>query len=346
MQALPKRVTLLLSIAPVVFCFSVSASPCLQNRAAIDIGSGSTKIAVAEVDTCQHQIRKMLYQQQLPVSYDDALMHSADGRLPDSIISQGLNALKQEIQQVNRFHPVSIEGVATAVFRNAENGQQIIRLFNQQSPAHIRIISQRQEALLGFASAKASLDQPGVKNDQILVWDIGGGSMQMTTWDKQNGHLTPVIYQGKLASVTLKNYIVTLLKHQLLRPDSSPNPIGDNAGNALKFAEFYASNDVDASLKRLIPHRKIIGIGGVHDYSIRQQFGNKPDSYTLTQLSALAAEQVTKRDDELHGDYRATDVSNLLLVEGYMRALNIPEVTLAKASLVQGLLVRQSSPSE
>jgi len=124
------------------------------------------------------------------------------------------------------------------------------------------------------------------------------------------------------------------------RPDSSPNPIGDDAGNALKFVEFYASNDVDASLKRLIPHRKIIGIGGVHDYSLRQQFGNKPDSYTLTQLSTLAGKQVIKRDDELHGDYRATDVSNLLLVEGYMRALNIPEVTLVKASLVQGLLVR------
>ena len=316
------------------------ASPCLQNRAAIDIGSGSTKIAVAEVDTCQHQIRKMLYQQQLPVSYNDALMHAADNRLPDSIIRQGLSALKQEIKQASRFHPVSIEGVATAVFRNAENGQQIIQLFNQQSSAHIRIISQQQEALLGFASARAALNQSGVQKDDILVWDIGGGSMQMTTWDEQHGHPHPVIYQGKLASVTLKNYIVSLLKHQPLRPDSSPNPIGDDAGNALKFVEVYASNDVDASLKRLIPHRKIIGIGGVHDYSIRQQFGNKPDSYTLTQLSTLAGQQVMKRDDELHGDYRATDVSNLLLVEGYMRALNIPEVTLVKASLVQGLLVR------
>ncbi|MBS0908097.1 Ppx/GppA phosphatase family protein [Tatumella sp. JGM118] len=340
MRALPKWATSLLSVVPVVFCFSVSASPCLQNRAAIDIGSGSTKIAVAEVDTCQHQIRKMLYQQQLPVSYNDALMHATDSRLPDSIIGQGLDALKQEIKQVNRFHPVTIEGVATAVFRNAENGQQVVQLFNQQTPAHIRIISQQQEALLGFASAKAALNQSGVKNDDILVWDIGGGSMQMTTWDTQSGRLTPVIYQGKLASVTLKNYIVSLLKHQPLRPDSSPNPIGHDAGDALKFVEFYASNDVDASLKRLIPHRKIIGIGGVHDYSLRQQFADKPDSYTLTQLSTLAGQQVTKGDNELHGDYRATDVSNLLLVEGYMRALNIPEVTLVKASLVQGLLVR------
>ena len=340
MPALPKWASSLLSIAPVVFCFSVSASPCLQNRAAIDIGSGSTKIAVAEVDTCQHQIKKMLYQQQLPVAYNDALMHSTESRLPDSVISQGLDALKQEIQQARRFNPVSIEGVATAVFRNAENGANVVELFNQQTAAHIHIISQQQEALLGFASARASLKPSGLKNDDMLVWDIGGGSMQMTTWDNHNGQLAPVIYQGKLASVTLKNYIVSLLKHQPLRPDSSPNPIGNDAGNALKFVEFYASNDVDASLKRLIPHRKIIGIGGVHDYSLRQQFADKPDSYTLTQLTALADKQVTKGDNDLHGDYRATDVSNLLLVEGYMRALNIPEVTLVKASLVQGLLVR------
>lgn len=330
----------LLTMLPALFTSTVFAASCVENRAAIDIGSGSTKIAVAEVDTCQHQIRKMLYQQQLPVPYNDALMHSADQRLPESVVRQGMAVIAQEVQQARHFHPVTINGVATAVFRSAENGHEVIRQFSQHSGADIKVITQRQEALLGFASAKATLKDPSLKNEDILVWDIGGGSMQMTTFESRQGHSVPVIYQGKLASVTLKNYIISLLKNQPLQVDSSPNPIGNHAEGALKFVRFYAANDVDATLKRLIPQRKVIGIGGVHDYSLRDQFGGKPDSYTLSQLSTLASVQVNKSDDQLTGDYRATDVSNLLLVEGYMQALNISQVTLTKASLVQGLLVQ------
>lgn len=328
----------MLALVPILFSSFALAQNCLQTRAAIDIGSGSTKIAVAEVDTCQQRIHKMLFQQQLPVAYNDALMHSADQRLPESVIKQGLAAITQEVNAARRFHPVSIRGVGTAVFRSAENGPQVMTLFAQHSGASLRIISQRQEALLGFASAKATLNDPSLKDDDILVWDIGGGSMQMTTFYQKDGKMTPVIYQGKLASVTLKNYIISLLQNKPLQADSSPNPIGTQAENVLKFVRFYADNDVDPTIKSLITQRKVIGIGGVHDYSLRDQFVNKPNSYTLSGLTALAAEQVNKSDDQLSGDYRATDISNLLLVEGYMQALNIPQVTLAKASLVQGLL--------
>lgn len=313
---------------------------CLQTRAALDIGSGSSKIAVADVDVCQHQIVKMRYQQQIAVPYNDALMHSADNRLPQAVIQQGLSALQSELKQIQRFHPVSVSGVATAVFRSAKNGPQVIDWLNQQTGAGIKIISQQQEALLGFASAKAALHQPGLQDDQIVVWDIGGASMQMTTRAEEQGKMVPQIYQGKLASVTLKNYIVSLLKNQPLTADSSPNPVGNYANSALKFVRFYASNDVDSTMKRLISGKKVLGIGGVHDYSLRDQLPGKPDSYTLQQLTALAKLQVSKNDSQLKGHYRATDVSNLLLVQGYMQALQIPAVTIVSASLVEGELVR------
>lgn len=313
---------------------------CLQTRAALDIGSGSSKIAVADVDTCQHQIVKMRYQQQIAVPYNDALMHSPDNRLPQTVIQQGLSALQTELKNIRRFHPASVSGVATAVFRTATNGPQVIDWLNQQTGAGIKIISQQQEALLGFSSAKASLHQPDLRDEDIVVWDIGGASMQMTTWSDEQGKKIPHIYQGKLASVTLKNYIVSLLKNQPLTADSSANPVGNYADSALKFVRFYASNDVDSAMKRTISGKKVLGIGGVHDYSIRDQLPGKPGSYNLQQLTDLAKQQVSKTDSQLKGDYRATDVSNLLLVQGYMQALQIPAVTIVRASLVEGELVR------
>ena len=322
-----------------LFTLPVHAA-CLQTRAALDIGSGSSKIAVADVDTCQHQIVRMRYQQQIAVPYNDALMHSADNRLPQAVIQQGLSALQTEMKSIRRFHPVSVSGVATAVFRSAKNGPQTVDWLNQQTGAGIKIISQQQEALLGFSSAKASLHQPDMKDEDIVVWDIGGASMQMTTWTVEEGKNVPQIYQGKLASVTLKNYIVSLLKNQPLTADSSPNPVGNYANSALKFVRFYASNDVDSAMKRMISGKKVLGIGGVHGYSLRDQLPGKPDNYTLQQLTELAKQQVSKDDSQLKGDYRATDVSNLLLVQGYMQALHIPAVTIVRASLVEGELVR------
>ncbi len=335
------RCLALIFITPFIALFTLTAhAGCLQTRAALDIGSGSSKIAVADVDSCRHQIVKMRYQQQIAVPYNDALMHSADNRLPQTVIQQGLSALQTEMKNIRRFHPVSVSGVATAVFRSAKNGPQTIDWLNQQTGAGIKIISQQQEALLGFSSAKASLHQPESQDDDIVVWDIGGASMQITTWSEEQGKKVPLIYQGKLASVTLKNYIVSLLKNQPLTADSSPNPVGNDADRALKFVRFYASNDVDSAMKRAIAGKKVLGIGGVHAYSLRDQLPGKPDSYTLPQLTELAKQQVSKGDSQLNGDYRATDVSNLLLVEGYMQVLQIPAVTIVRASLVEGELVR------
>ncbi len=82
MMPTPRHLRPTLALLPILFSGAALAQNCLQTRAAIDIGSGSTKIAVAEVDTCQHRIHNMLYQQQLPVAYNDALMHAADQTCP------------------------------------------------------------------------------------------------------------------------------------------------------------------------------------------------------------------------------------------------------------------------
>ncbi|WP_434744971.1 Ppx/GppA phosphatase family protein [Candidatus Pantoea rara] len=321
-----------------LFTTAAEADHCQQIRAGLDIGSGTTKIAVARVNVCQLRIEKVLYQDQRAIAWNDALAHSADNQLNPAITQEGAAALKQLVEHAQRFHPQRISGVATAVFRNASNGQAVIDALQRQSGAHISIISQQQEAKLGFLSAKAALNDPSIRDEQLLVWDIGGGSMQMTTWRQQAGKPVADIYQGKLASVTLKNFILTVLKNT---PEaSSPNPIGSWRQSVLRFVQFYAANEVSPQIKQDVASRRVIGIGGVHGFSVRNQLPGKPSRYTLAALSKLSQQQVWKGDSELSGDYRTTDVSNLLLVEGYMQALKINEVTIVEASLIQGVLLQ------
>lgn len=332
------RPALPLFFASLFFAFSTQAANCLQTRAGIDMGSGTTKIAVAQVDVCHHRIEKVLYEDQRPVGYNDALSHASNNQLDVTIEQQGLDALMQLVSHARRYHPQRMTGVATAVFRSANNGQAVIDRFNRQAGVQLSIISQQQEAELGFLSAKAALDDPQVKDQDLLVWDIGGGSMQMTAYRPEQGQTIADVYQGKLASVTLKNFILSVLKN--VPTQGSPNPIGSWRQSVLRFVEFYAGNDVSPQIKQDASTRRVIGIGGVHGFSIKNQLPDKQNRYTLAALTALSKQQVWKGDSELNGDYRATDVSNLLLVEGYMQALKINQVEVVKANLIQGVLLQ------
>ncbi len=336
----------LLGIALALSTFSAWANHCIETRAGIDMGSGTTKIQVAQVDICRHQLGKVLYEDQRALGFNDDLGKSGNNQLSAAMQQQGVTALKQMVDKARTFHPQRITGVATAVFRSAANGQQVIGQFNQQAQIQLRIITQEQEAELGFISAKAALHDNHIKNEDLLVWDIGGGSMQMTAFRQQKGKTVTDIYQGRLASVTLKEFIISVLKNQELDKAASPNPIGSLRNTVLRYVNFYARTHVSPQIKEDARTRRVIGIGGVHGYSVKDQLrsANKTDgsnnTYTLEDVQRVSKNQVWKGDSELAGEYRATDVSNLLLVEGFMQALNIPQVTVVKASLIQGILVQ------
>lgn len=319
---------------------SAEAVNCIETRAGIDMGSGTTKIQVGEVDICHNQLGKVLYEDQRPLAFNAELGKSRNNQINETIQQEAVIALKDMVNKARTFHPQRITGVATAVFRTASNGQQVIDMFNQKAGVQLRIISQEQEAELGFLSAKAALHDRNVKNEDLLVWDIGGGSMQMTAMREQNGQTVTDFYLGKLASVTLKEFIISVLKNQELDKTESPNPIGSQRNTVLRYVNFYARTHVSAQIKEDVQKRRVIGIGGVHGYSVKGQIHPAKNTYQLADIERVSKNQVWKTDNEIPGQYRSTDVSNLLLVEGFMQALNISQVTIVKASLIQGVLVQ------
>ncbi|MCG8708654.1 phosphatase [Brenneria sp. 4F2] len=335
-----KRLISIIGLVLLTSAFSAAASNCIETRAGIDMGSGSTKIQVAQVDICRQILGKVLYEDQRPIAFNADLSKSADNQLSAAIQQQGLAALNELVTQARTFHPQRISGVATAVFRSAANGQQVIDYFNQQANVTINIISQQQEAELGFLSAKAALHDESLNNSELLVWDIGGGSMQMTALRQQNGQTVTDIYQGKLASVTLKDFITGVLQNKDYTADSTPNPIGSLRDTVLRYVNFYARTHVSPQIKEDVKTRRVIGIGGVHGFSIKAQIKPAADTYTLEDLERISKNQVWKGDSQLVGDYRNTDVSNLLLVEGFMQTLGIAQVTIVKANLIQGILLQ------
>lgn len=308
-----------------------TAKSCFINKSAIDIGSGTTKFLVASIDKCQKKIIKILYDEKVPTPFNENLEKSGQHQIDSAFALEQVNKLKPHIAQLKTFKVGKIKAVATSAFRMASNGQLIAQLIAKALNIQIQVIDQETEAKLGYQSALLSLGfEP---SPQMVVWDIGGGSMQMYNQDLKSPH----VYIGQLASVSFKNFLIEVFMGKNLNELSSPNPMKAIERQSIQFAESYARIHVPARFKEILPQATVIGVGGVFNQSVANQL-NKSDQFNLKDIEDLFQVKAKMSDDQLNGNYKTTDISNLALVIGFMRALKVQKLLLANASLNHGLL--------
>ena len=313
------------------------SNECVKIKAAFDLGSGSTKMKVGRVNVCRQKIEKILLEASLPVKYKESLQNSRDNWLDREIQNKGVEAVLKLKEMAQAFGPSSYQGVATSAFRTATNGKDFAAKLAQDTGVKISVISQEEEAKLGFVAASA-IASGDLK--EILVWDIGGGSMQMVSYSG-NGEF--VIYQGKLASASFKKEIIANVQGRNPLLVETPNPIGyANSQKAVALARKRAFQTVPPAIKeKLANDPEVIGIGGVHYFSVRKRV-SKDDLVTLREIKQAAKTAVSLTDTQAGGDYASTDISNLLLVQGFMEALGIEKVKTGRINLADGILLSGS----
>jgi exopolyphosphatase/guanosine-5'-triphosphate,3'-diphosphate pyrophosphatase len=292
---------------------------------------------VAKVDFCVNKILEVLHQESQSVQFNEDLEKSSDGNLSQSIIDKGYVTISAMIAKGKTFKPKRILGVATSVFRKSKNGGDVIKGFSRKLKTKLEVVSQEEEALIGYLSVLSLMDEKVQENKKIVVWDIGGGSMQMFSMDK---YKKPHLYLGDLASVSFKNMVIEVLQLKSIENVMSPNPIGEKREQVIALARSYSKLHVPADIKLDLKERTVVGVGGVHSQSIKNQLQLKEMKYTLEELDKASTLQVLKSDKELTGDYRSTDVTNLLLVQGFMQGLGIKEVKIVNATLLQGVMFK------
>ncbi len=304
---------------------------CIEKRAAIDIGSGSTRLKVAKVDICKMRLGEILLDKQEKVSYQDALQRSKDQTLSQDVIAQGASVVKRFKLEALTFAPKNIVATATSAFRTAKNGKNAAQEIGRTVDMEVRVIDQDEEGKLGFLGAA---QHAGGDLKNVVVWDIGGGSQQIS-FQKSDGAID--VYKTTLASETFKDYLMK--KVQRRAKAISPNPISaKDKEKSLVYIKKYL-NDVPPSLKDFLknPTVEVVGIGGVHYYSVKGQVGNEvyDDKAVLTTLDR----RLGLTDEKVGGEFASTDVSNLLLVKGTMDALGIRKVGAAKINLTDGAML-------
>lgn len=192
-------------------------------RAAIDFGSGSVKIQVALAN--EPLADEPLLKKTIPLSLsEDVVAHG--GCISEEMKSKAQTILKTFKEEAlaaassRGYSQVEFSGIATAVFRKAENGKVLLQQFENTLGIPFRIISQDEEGKVGFLAAKQLF--PEVPENDLLVWDSGNGSYQFTAKEGNRYH----IYRGPLGHGTVRVLLSQEIRFgPILAAHESGNPV-------------------------------------------------------------------------------------------------------------------------
>lgn len=141
--------------------------------AAIDIGSNTTRILVAEPR--DNQLRKVMEQR----AYT-RIGQAKDrrGKISQEKITEVAEVVETQVRLAREVGAEAFRAVATAAIREASNGKKVVRQISEQAGIPVSIISEEEEGHLAFLGATKGLGHP--VEGRVAVVDVGGGSTEIT----------------------------------------------------------------------------------------------------------------------------------------------------------------------
>jgi len=310
-----------------------AANDCLKIRAAFDIGSGATKMVVAKVNTCQQQVAQILVEQQLGVNYYQDLQQNGQ-KLSPKIEQEGLQVLQNLMAVAKQQGAQEFVAVGTKVFRDAQNAEDYAKKI-AAAGITFKILKDDEEAIIGFRAAAA---KTGINPKDLVMWDIGGGSMQIAIGGNPQAPLDPQdMYLGNIAA---KSFLHLVLTTFYKAGTKTPNPYGKKTTQVQKMAQGLAEAFIPPALRSKIAGKQVVGIGPVHNIAVLKVLAPSTD-YQIDQLEKSIKAKANYTDAQLGNDQFAPEtLTNALLVAGFMQALQIKKLTAVNIHLGHGLLLQ------
>src|SRR6478752_9505327 len=140
--------------------------------AAIDIGSNTTRVLVAE--PVGGQLKKVM-EQRAYTRINKAL--DEDGAILPEKIDEVAELVATQVRLARELGAETIRSVATAAVREASNGEDTARAIAAASGVPVDILSDEEEGRLSFIGATKTLGHPVA--GKVGVVDVGGGSTEV-----------------------------------------------------------------------------------------------------------------------------------------------------------------------
>ncbi len=140
--------------------------------AAIDIGSNTTRVLVAEPS--EGQLRKVM-EQRAYTRIGKSSQH--DGAVDGEKVAEVAEVVATQVRLAEEVGAEAIRTVATAAIREATNQEAIVAEISRVAGVPVDVLSEHEEGRLAFLGATKTLGHP--VQGEVAVVDVGGGSSEV-----------------------------------------------------------------------------------------------------------------------------------------------------------------------
>lgn len=140
--------------------------------AAIDIGSNTTRVLVAE--PVDGQLKKVM-EQRAYTRINSAL--GKKGEVLPAKVEEVSELVATQVRLARELGAERVRAVATAAIRDASNGAEVALAIEEVAGIPVDVLSEEEEGRLAFIGATKGLGHPA--EGRIGVVDVGGGSSEV-----------------------------------------------------------------------------------------------------------------------------------------------------------------------
>lgn len=148
--------------------------------AAVDIGSNTTRVLVAEPQ--KGQLRKVM-EQRAYTRIDKGSKRK--GRIKAEKIAELAEVVDTQVRLARELGAAAIRIVATAAIRDAKNSDEVIGEIELACGERVDVLSEEEEGRLAFLGATKTLGHP--VEGEVGVVDVGGGSSEIILGSLEEG---------------------------------------------------------------------------------------------------------------------------------------------------------------
>jgi exopolyphosphatase/guanosine-5'-triphosphate,3'-diphosphate pyrophosphatase len=162
--------------------------------AAIDIGSNTTRVLVAEPE--DGQLRGVMDQRAFTRLGQAS---GANGAIAPDKVAEVADAVATQVRLAEELDAEAIRIVATAAMREAANREEVVAEIRRACGVPVEVLGEQEEGRLAFIGATRSLSD--VTGEDVVVVDVGGGSTEIVFGTLAEG--VRAVHSFKVGSGTL-----------------------------------------------------------------------------------------------------------------------------------------------
>jgi exopolyphosphatase/guanosine-5'-triphosphate,3'-diphosphate pyrophosphatase len=293
--------------------------------AVVDLGSNSGRVVVFRMAPPGHL--EILADGRSPLRLTKDIGERA--RLSDEAIDRTVAALADFTAIADGTSAGEVLAVATAAVRDAENGDLLVERIRRETGMEVRVVDGEEEARYSFIGAVH-----GVAADQGALMDVGGGSMELTSFRDRRYERSWTLPLGSLR-----------LSERFLRSDAPTEQ------EMARLEEHVREALEAAGVPKLRPDERLVGTGGTirnlakvdrrsANYPIRRIHG-----YVLSRkhigevIHRLASRPSSRRAliPGLNGDRADSIVGGALVTKVTMETIGAEDLIVSGQGLREGI---------